>query len=76
MALLGVAKENKSVQKGKQNNVYNTETMLPFSEIRGDTLIMKDGGLRAVINVTGLNIDLKNYDEQQQTVEQYKRFLN
>ena len=28
------------------------------------------------MRVTGLNIDLKNYDEQLQTIEQYKRFLN
>ncbi len=69
-------KENKKVKKNKPNNVYNTETMSPISEIRGDTVILKDGGLRSILRVTGLNIDLKNYDEQQQTVEQYKRFLN
>ena len=73
---IGKNKENKKVQKNKPNNVYNTETMSPISEIRGDTVILKDGGLRSIIRVTGLNIDLKNYDEQQQTVEQYKRFLN
>jgi hypothetical protein len=50
--------------------------MLPVSEIRGDTVILRDGGLRAVIRVTGLNIDLKNYDEQEAVVEQYKKFLN
>ena len=69
-------KENKKVKKNKPNNVYNTETMSPISEIRWDTVILKDGGLRSILRVTGLNIDLKNYDEQQQTVEQYKRFLN
>ncbi len=68
--------DNKKVHHGKKNNVYNTETMLPVSEIRWDTMIMKDGGLRAVIKVTWLNIDLKNYDEQLATIEQYKRFLN
>jgi len=73
---IGKNKENKKVQKNKPNNVYNTETMSPISEIRWDTVILKDGGLRSIIRVTGLNIDLKNYDEQQQTVEQYKRFLN
>jgi len=26
--------------------------------------------------VTGLNLDLKNYDEQQIILEQYKKFLN
>lgn len=70
------AKENKKIQKWKKNNVYNTETMLPFSEIRSDTIILKDGGIRSVIKVEWVNIDLKNYDEQEVVVEQYKRFLN
>lgn len=68
--------EKAKIQKGKHNNVYNTETMLPISEIRSDTVILKDAWLRAVIKVEWLNLDLKNYDEQEIVVEQYKRFLN
>jgi len=49
---------------------------MPVSEIRWNTIILKDGGLRSILKVTGLNIDLKNYDEQVQVIEQYKRFLN
>lgn len=69
-------KEKDKIQKGKPSNLYNTETMLPVSELRWNTMILKDGGLRAVLKVTWLNIDLKNYDEQVQVIEQYKRFLN
>lgn len=68
--------EKDKMQKTKKNNIYNTETMLPISEIRGDTMLLKDKWLRAVIKVTGLNIELRNYDEQVIVVEQYKRFLN
>ncbi len=68
--------EKDKIQKGKPNNVFNTETMLPLSEVRSDTIIMKDGGLRAIIKIDGLNIDLRNYEEQEAVVEQYKRFLN
>ncbi|MDR0607593.1 MAG: hypothetical protein LBG52_04495 [Candidatus Peribacteria bacterium] len=50
--------------------------MLPISEIRDGVAILKDGGLRGIIRVDGLNLDLKNYDEQQVVLEQYKRFLN
>lgn len=50
--------------------------MLPVSEIRNDTIIMKDGGLRAILRINGLNLDLKNGDEQQIVLEQYKKFLN
>ena len=39
-------------------------------------MVLKDGGLRAVIKVSGLNLDLKNADEQDVVIQQYKRFLN
>lgn len=50
--------------------------MLPFSEIHQDTVILKDGGLRGIIKVDGVNLDLKNPEEQVIVLEQYKRFLN
>ncbi|MFZ2150867.1 MAG: hypothetical protein WAZ12_03905 [Candidatus Absconditicoccaceae bacterium] len=68
--------EQKEVQKSKGENVFNTETMLPVSEIKNDTLILKDGGLRNILRIYGLNLDLRNFDEQQIVLEQYKRFLN
>lgn len=69
-------KEKKKIKKGKKEPLFNTEEMMPLSEIRGQTLILKDGGLRAILKVEGINLDLKNYDEQQIVLEQYKRFLN
>lgn len=68
--------EQKQVQKPKHENLFNTETMLPISEIRNDTIIMKDGGLRTILRISGINLDLKNGDEQQIIIEQYKKFLN
>lgn len=68
--------EQKEVQKTKWENVFNTETMLPVSEIKNDTLILKDGWLRNILRIYGLNLDLRNFDEQQIVLEQYKRFLN
>jgi hypothetical protein len=50
--------------------------MLPVSEVKNGIVILKDGGMRSVIKVDGLNLDLKNFDEQQVIIEQYKRFLN
>lgn len=74
--MFGFGTDKSKIQKGRPNNVFNTETMLPLSEVRSDTIILKDGGLRAIIKIDGLNIDLRNYEEQEATVEQYKRFLN
>jgi AAA+ ATPase superfamily predicted ATPase len=64
------------IKKTAPDSLFNTETMLPISEIRDGVAILKDGGLRGIIRVEGLNLDLKNYDEQQVILEQYKRFLN
>lgn len=69
--------EEKLIQKGKKSDqLYNTETMLPISEIQEDTVILKDGGLRAIIKVEWLNLDLRNDDETLMVLEQYKRFIN
>lgn len=64
------------IKKATPDSLFNTETMLPISEIRDGVVILKDGGLRGIVKVEGLNLDLKNYDEQQVVLEQYKRFLN
>ena len=68
--------ENQSIQKGKQEAQFNTENMLPISEIKDGFLILKDWGIRAVLKAEGINLDLKNFDEIQTILEQYKRFLN
>lgn len=69
--------EEKLIQKNKKSDqVYNTETMLPISEIQEDTVILKDGGLRSIIKVSGMNLDLRNDDEILVVLEQYKRFIN
>ena len=69
--------EEQLIQKGKKSDqTYNTETMLPISEIQEDTVILKDGWLRAIIKVEWLNLDLRNDDEVMMVLEQYKRFIN
>ena len=74
---MGILDSDKTkVKKWQPDNLFNTETMLPISEIKNGIVILKDGGLRSIIKVEWLNLDLKNYDEQQVILEQYKRFLN
>ena len=68
--------ENENIQKGKQEAQFNTENMLPISEIKDGYVILKDWGIRAILKAEGINLDLKNYDEIQTTLEQYKRCLN
>lgn len=69
-------RENANIQKGKREEQFNTETMLPVSEIKDGYAILKDGWIRAILKADGLNLDLKNFDEIQSILSQYKRFLN
>ena len=62
------------IQKPKTENMFNTETMLPISEIKSDTIILKDSWLRCILKVEWINLDLKNSDEISIILEQYKRF--
>lgn len=49
---------------------------LDIAGIRQNTVIMKDGSLRAVILVSSINFALKNEDEQSSIVSSYVSFLN
>jgi len=68
-------KETTKIRKS-QETIESTDKYLPIAEIRWDTIIMKDWWLRAIIKCSWLNIDLKNYEEQQIVAERYARFLN
>lgn len=68
-------KENKKILKS-QENTESTDKYLPILEIRGDTIVMKDGSIRAIMKCSGLNIDLKNSEEQKIVADKFARFLN
>jgi hypothetical protein len=60
----------------KKAAVPATQHHIPFSEIKSDSMIMKDGTLRAVLMVSSINFALKNEDEQNAIVSSYISFLN
>jgi len=74
MALFNFNKQ--AIQKNNIPRIANSESLIEFSEIRNNTIIMKDGSLRAIIKATGLNLDLKSPDEQNMAINSYRRFLN
>jgi len=60
----------------KKKSIPTTQHHLPFAEIKADSIIMKDGTLRAVLLVSSINFSLKNEDEQNAIVSSYVSFLN
>jgi len=63
---------------GKKANksTPSTQELLQIAEIRDDTIIMKDGSLRAVLLVSSINFALKSEDEQNAIITGYVSFLN
>ena len=53
-----------------------TQEFVPIKEVRGGTIVLKDGGLRAIIAVSSVNLSLKSVDEQVATIGQFQSFLN
>ncbi len=67
-------KNKKAAQKKK--TIIPAQRHLLIGEIKNDTVIMKDGTLRAVLLVSSINFALKNEDEQNAIVSSYVSFLN
>jgi type IV secretory pathway VirB4 component len=67
-------KNNKAVKK--RAALPPAQKNLALAEIKNDTVLMKDGTLRAVLMVSSINFALKNEDEQQAIVSAYVSFLN
>jgi len=53
-----------------------TQRFLPIAEIHNDTVVLKNGGLRAVLQTTSINFNLKSEEEQNALIYGYQSFLN
>ena len=54
----------------------STQEFLPVSEVRDGIVVLKDGGLRAILLASSLNFALKSEDEQTAFIVQFQNFLN
>lgn len=53
-----------------------TQSFVPIQEIRDGVIILKNGGMRAIILASSLNFALKSSDEQNSIMMQFQNFLN
>ncbi len=53
-----------------------TQRFLPIAEIHDNTVVLKNGGLRAVLSTSSVNFHLKSEDEQNSLIYGYQQFLN
>ncbi len=67
----------KSVKPKKSTHQDDsTQRYLPFSEIRDNIVIMKDGSARIVLKVEAVNFLLKSEQEQDAIIYSFQHFLN
>lgn len=54
----------------------NTQQLVEVHDIRDNVLILKNGSLRALVEVNSVNFELKSPDEQAAMIQGFKNFLN
>jgi len=57
-------------------NARSAQEFVPIKEVRNGVIILKDGGLRAVLIASSINLSLKSSDEQVAIINQFQSFLN
>jgi|SRR3989344_6382416 len=53
-----------------------TQQFIEINEIKQDTIILRNGGLRKVLIISGLNFDLKSEEEREIIIYSFQSFLN
>lgn len=54
----------------------STQNLVSISEIRDDVLMLKDGSIRAVVEVSAINFELRSEDEQIAIIQNFQKFVN
>lgn len=65
-----------TVKNAHKNAAKSTQMHLPVAEIRDNVVILKNGGIRAILRTSSINIHLKSEEEQNAIIYSYQNFLN
>ena len=60
----------------KESKHVSTQEFLDIAEIKEDTVVIKDGTVRAVLLISSINFALKSEEEQNAIISSYVSFLN
>ncbi|MFH1545762.1 MAG: hypothetical protein ABIE14_00090 [Patescibacteria group bacterium] len=63
-------------QSTHKNPQGSTQFYLRIGEIHDDTVVLKNGGMRAILEVDSVNVNLKSEEEQNALMFSYQGFLN
>lgn len=57
-------------------NAKSSQEFVPIKEVKNGVVVLKDGGLRAIVVASSINLALKSYDEQMAIISGFQSFLN
>ena len=60
----------------RSSSSSTSQQFVDVAEVKDDAIVLKNGTLRGVLNVSAINYDLKSTQEQEAIIDQYKNFLN
>ncbi len=63
-------------KKKSKATIMSAQSLLPIAEIKEDCVVLKNGGIRAVLQVNAVNFNLKSETEQQGIIAGYESFMN
>lgn len=65
-----------TVRQKKGSPAASTQLYLSIAEIKDNVVVLKNGGLRAVLQTSSVNFNLKSEEEQNSIIYAYQSFLN
>lgn len=65
-----------SVKTKNRSSASSTQKYLRFTEVHDNLLILKNGGIRAILKTSSINFNLKSEEEQNAIIYGYQGFLN
>ncbi len=65
-----------TVKNKKGGSAQSTQLYLDIAEIKENIVILKNGGLRAILQTSSINFNLKSEEEQNSIIYGYQGFLN
>jgi len=71
-----MAQAKDTVKTAKASKLASTQQHMQIAEIRDNVLVLKNGGLRAILKTSSINFNLKSEAEQNSIIYSYQNFLN
>ncbi len=62
--------------QSKNKSDSSTQALVPINEVRNNVVVLKSGGLRSIIEVDGINIELMSREDQENMLSGWQSFLN